>query len=192
MKKIIIALGAALTIGMTHAATLNWALSGVTLPESTTAASGVSAYLFLTAASGNVLSYVDGASLTTIAAVENAIKGGTFTGTGAYVHQNLSTAGAATAATGVSTQFTTGDSLTGFAVIFDNADPASAENYMIAQNSAGVQELTATWGSAIGAQTLIFGSQSANGATWQAVPEPTSGLLLLLGMAGLALKRKRA
>ena len=28
--------------------------------------------------------------------------------------------------------------------------------------------------------------------TWTAVPEPTSGLLLLLGMAGLALKRKRA
>ncbi len=31
---------------------------------------------------------------------------------------------------------------------------------------------------------------NANG--WAAVPEPTSGLLLLLGMAGLALKRKRA
>lgn len=30
------------------------------------------------------------------------------------------------------------------------------------------------------------------GSTWQAAPEPTSGLLLLLGMAGLALKRKRA
>ena len=28
--------------------------------------------------------------------------------------------------------------------------------------------------------------------TWTAVPEPTSGLLLLLGVAGLALKRKRA
>ena len=27
---------------------------------------------------------------------------------------------------------------------------------------------------------------------WTAAPEPTSGLLLLLGMAGLALKRKRA
>lgn len=28
--------------------------------------------------------------------------------------------------------------------------------------------------------------------TWSAVPEPTSGLLMLLGVAGLALKRKRA
>ena len=37
--------------------------------------------------------------------------------------------------------------------------------------------------------------QAADGystAGWYAVPEPTSGLLLLLGMAGLALKRKRA
>ena len=36
-------------------------------------------------------------------------------------------------------------------------------------------------------------SKGANGAGWYgAVPEPTSGLLLLLGVAGLALKRKRA
>jgi len=32
----------------------------------------------------------------------------------------------------------------------------------------------------------------AAGGHWIAAPEPTSGLLLLLGMAGLALKRKRA
>ena len=31
-----------------------------------------------------------------------------------------------------------------------------------------------------------------NAGDWTAVPEPTSGLLLLLGVAGLALKRKRA
>ena len=31
-----------------------------------------------------------------------------------------------------------------------------------------------------------------NGGSFHAVPEPTSGLLMLLGLAGLALKRKRA
>ena len=44
----------------------------------------------------------------------------------------------------------------------------------------------------------VFGSHTsmtaaaASAATWTAVPEPTSGLLLVLGVAGLALRRKRA
>lgn len=43
-------------------------------------------------------------------------------------------------------------------------------------------------------QTVAFGNQTSgtqNSANWAAVPEPTSGLLLLLGMAGLALRRKQ-
>ena len=38
----------------------------------------------------------------------------------------------------------------------------------------------------------VYGSGTAGAWTQSAVPEPTSGLLLLLGLAGLALKRKRA
>ena len=56
--------------------------------------------------------------------------------------------------------------------------------------------------------TLAFGTQNNNSTTfsslapagegfqgaghWSAVPEPTSGLLMLVGLAGLALRRKRA
>ena len=39
--------------------------------------------------------------------------------------------------------------------------------------------------------SLIDATEYARG-DWQSVPEPTSGLLLLIGVAGLALKRKRA
>ena len=50
---------------------------------------------------------------------------------------------------------------------------------------------------ALDAQTanINFGNMASatqNASNWAAVPEPTSGLLMLLGMAGLALKRKRA
>ena len=43
--------------------------------------------------------------------------------------------------------------------------------------------------------TITFGNMASatqNAGNWAAVPEPTSGLLMLLGMAGLVLRRKRA
>lgn len=39
---------------------------------------------------------------------------------------------------------------------------------------------------------LTFAYSAAKTGTFTAVPEPTSGLLMLLGMAGLALRRRRA
>ncbi len=43
-----------------------------------------------------------------------------------------------------------------------------------------------------GVSTSVMDAASFSGAGWYAIPEPTSGLLMLVGLAGLALRRKRA
>lgn len=46
-----------------------------------------------------------------------------------------------------------------------------------------------------GTTKVLFANMATatqNSSNWQSVPEPTSGLLMLLGMAGLALRRRRA
>jgi len=58
-----------------------------------------------------------------------------------------------------------------------------------AVNNTGTD--TFTWAS--GTYGGLAGTGTAGtGGAWSAVPEPTSGLLMLLGMAGLALRRRRA
>ena len=68
-------------------------------------------------------------------------------------------------------------------VVFNNSDAAAATEYAIvsAPNKAYS-----------GMDAKFTASGNFSGAAWQSVPEPTSGLLMLLGMAGLALRRRRA
>ena len=63
--------------------------------------------------------------------------------------------------------------------------------YFTSEDAAGntyVSETVSAAALGVGTGSLSF---EGNG-TWTAAPEPTSGLLMLLGMAGLALRRKRA
>ena len=65
-------------------------------------------------------------------------------------------------------------------------------DYFIANKAASEINTSGTNGSVSNLAKNLGGTGGTALTGWTAVPEPTSGLLLLLGMAGLALKRKRA
>ena len=79
-----------------------------------------------------------------------------------------------------------------FAVIFDTSAIDDKSNVFVAQLSG--QEVPTSGGlTANFTSSALADAKTAGG--WQqvgAIPEPTSGLLLLLGVAGLALRRRRA
>ena len=95
-------------------------------------------------------------------------------------------------ADGISKKTTYGnpETITGYFVLFDSADYNTATFAYVSATA------DATTGATAGQNaSLSFGDVTATqvAGNWTAVaPEPTSGLLLLLGMAGLALRRKRA
>ena len=192
MKKLVL-MGVAIAIAtIAQAATVSWTITNVYSPSDSTtkvAVGGATAYLFVTANSTDVTT---GIPVTTLAAVQAILDSGDLTGLSglAAVSKANNAAGGFTGATGL-TGFSSG-SLEAFAVVVDGTDLASAENYFIVSGGA---TKTVTFTSATGAKALGWGDQTSytqGAGKWSAVPEPTSGLLLLLGMAGLALKRKVA
>ena len=122
-------------------------------------------------------------------------------------------ADAATAASTVSTKAVSTGTIGSNARIAETAFTADVTTdqtaYFVVFNGDNMYvsgETTAAY-TAVGEENIAFGSMSSSSklkfdvadgysaAGWYgaaAVPEPTSGLLLLLGVAGLALKRKRA
>ena len=85
---------------------------------------------------------------------------------------------------------------TSFFVLFDSATPeVGSSKYVVVE---GASTLTKTISASAASITFTSGNVSStlnNTSNWKsygAVPEPTSGLLMLLGVAGLALRRKRA
>ena len=146
------------------------------------------AYFFVTSDSSGQLSTT---TMETVLAEIMKGAGGNIESLAAYTKSNTysATTGKAGFMSNGNGKFDAGTTVSGFLIILDSDKLATAKNYMLAKTSKNESELSKTAG-ASGAMTFGWGSQANN--TWQAVPEPTSAMLIVLGVAALALRRKRA
>ena len=177
MKKIICALAIAVSAFVANAASVNWSGLGGTLATTGDTATTYSVYLVnssVFASASDAVTSIMGGSSDGVLATTAGIAAGTGFRFGV-------TGGA------VAGSWNTGDVISAYALILDGST-ATAENYLATATK------NATFSSAQQAN-LSFGSMASlswNEVPTADIPEPTSGLLLLLGVAGLALKRKRA
>ena len=193
MKKIMIALTAVVAGVAAHAATVDWQYS-VTASATDYHASNYTLYL-VDATKWDAALAGGGITASTFTDASVVYAQTTFAaGTGksatskTYISNRVGTTTSGSSATALSDSIVAdGGTLNVYYVILDTSkDPseyyASAKTALTGRSATG---------------TLIdtgFGSVANSAVTWTAtsVPEPTSGLLMLLGIAGLALKRRRA
>ena len=195
MKKILTLVALVAMSGITQGASLNWSANSIYQPGTTTPVENGLAYLFVSAQNKNY-----GAAVTTVQDVTDLLSSGatfyTDTDSGKnYIKKGddmiqiasigqTNTKGGLAGATGYNgSAFDNGDGLTAFAVVFDATDFANAKNFLV------TGERSASWTSSSGSKTMMFGSQA--NATWTPVPEPSTAVLALAGLA-LLLKRRRA
>jgi len=186
MKKLMIALAVAAVAAIGNAASVNWGAGTVLEPGGATANKSVTGYLFVLTSS----QYDTLAVNTTGAAMSAAVWSAYGSNLGdAYATGTTSKKGLLTL---VDDSKAYGANETAYAAIIYTYGTGDDLQYI---GNVGKAEFTSSMDVDMAGMALnLFGDSTKGATAWTAaaVPEPTSGLLLLLGMAGLALKRKRA
>ena len=175
MKKIMIIAAVAFAAICSHAATVTWSAANIQ-PDP----SGNTSFEYLVYLVDN--SVVAQSDMSGYLASGDTSYLSQALGSATTVKTSASANTAKLASTKSTDAYVAGDSATYYLVILNNSTLEDATYFQVSNTKSG----TVT---AAGALTMGFGTQAAN--TWQAVPEPTSGLLMLVGLAGLALRRRR-
>ena len=192
MKKLLLMVAAVAVAASLHAASASWQVTNIYKVGSTstsTTADRVAADTYY----GYLITITE--SVTVAKVTDELSKAGSTAGIVSYL-EGIKTASSATTAAGKIQKDVTLSLADGsynmFTVILDstNGDPSTATNYLIGDTVATT--VTSVGNSMIGTFNARTMTQTASNWTAASVPEPTSGLLLLLGVASLALKRKQA
>ena len=182
MKKLTICAAVAVLATTMHAATVGWSMAGASAYANST-------YNFLVIGQNNVASI---AAITAILDAGKSIDAYAF-GSGTIAANGFGTMNAA-----ASGKTLDSGEYTAFFVLFDSDSPVAGESKYVV--ISGASTLTKTIADTTASVTFAAGNVASivgDSSNWKsygtgAIPEPTSGLLLTLGVAALALRRKRA
>ena len=193
MKKLIVLAAVAMTAALSQAASVNWSMNNLLGSDGNALNSGA-AYIFCT----------KGTSATSVAAVTAALAALTTESALKDYLQNNSlgalksaVSGGQAGVTGVDLatsgipEKTSGTAL--FAVIVDDDTFATGTKYVVTGVSSNVKTPAASTTN-VATYSLPGATATATASNWKTagVPEPTSGILMLVGLGALALKRRRA
>ena len=181
MKKLLIAITAIASAIAVNAASVDWGFQEQALDKNSPVdISSYTAYLFTSATwTAAVAAGVSATTFDSAVAKSTSAFTKTTGGSGANTWTRW--------ATGTLTWTDDGAASGDYYVVISDGSQYAASDAIAGTAYASAQEAhtTAMWQIAANKPALTSGS-------FTAIPEPTSGLLLLIGVAGLALKRKRA
>ena len=176
MKKLMIAAAIVCAAAMSQAATANW----VGLEIANYAGGAASTDQLVYFVDSATYSFTDAQTAIGNGDISFLTAPGTYSQVGEYAEAGVTD-------TFTADRYGNGQTVTGYLVILDADSIAGAKHVYLVDEQSGL-----TGGTGTSAYLEFDASGTATPGDWAAVPEPTSGLLLLLGVAGLALKRKRA
>ena len=192
MKKLMVMVAIACSAVVASAATANWKTSASNIYNGTGSSDTTAKY--------TGTAYLFDAGVTSQAALYALIAAGTeiTSSTAGYIETlNVANGGITATSFSYGEQSVSSSELseyTYYFAIIDSDKVYFSTEKAVSANATATAKTVGFGNQATGSQSLPAGSGFQGAGAWSttAVPEPTSGLLMLVGLAGLALRRRRA